>query len=293
MLYWTWNGKIILPFFEEKDNNSNNNNNNYNNSNIKCKTQLSLKFLFAHGSNINTIFNVGFAKNETLFNMIGQNDSMTDSQQLKMLIEYKFDFKKLINVYDSIKHETGLLILCKYSHSYANVKLFIQHCAGLGGIGINIMQCDITGRNALHRSAIADINTFIFLLNTLYFSNTNDKNDTINGINALQKQDSSGNTIAHTVATNSSPNCVNVFKLLQKYNFNFNIYNHYGRLPIHCACFSNCTELLSFIIKEKIYNEDINCQTQNARNTPENGNTPLYVGTVLMLWNYYANKQMY
>ena len=87
----------------------------------------SLKLLFDNGADINKIFDVGCAKNETLFNMIGQIHNMTDTEQLKMLIEYKFDFKKLINIFDSNKNETGSLVLCKYNHSYSNVKLLIQH----------------------------------------------------------------------------------------------------------------------------------------------------------------------
>ena len=105
-----------------------------------------------------------------------------------MLIEYKFDFKKLINIFDSIKNETGLLVLCKYNHGYSNVKLLIQHCANLKDISSNIMQCDTIGRNALNRSAISDIITLAFLLQNLYFPNVNDLQSTEYGVQAFKNK---------------------------------------------------------------------------------------------------------
>ena len=82
--------------------------------------------------------------------------------------------------------------------------------------------------------------------------------------------------------TNAS---ADAFKLLKKYNFNFIICNHYCKLPIHCACFSNDIKLLKWMINNSIFikvDSGINCQTKHARNTPENGTTTLYIA---VYWN--------
>ena len=76
-----------------------------------------------------------------------------------------------------------------------------------------------------------------------------------------------GNSIAHIRHPTAD-----TFKLLQKYNFDFNIYNHSGMLPIHSACFRNSYQILSWMIDEKIF--DINCKTKYAKR--DNGKTPLH-----------------
>ena len=251
-LYWIWNGEIVLPFYEHED---------------RCEATLkSLKYLFDNGSNINTIFRTKYVKNQTLFSMIRQNKNMGSRRSLQLLIEYKFDFKNLANVYDNVKHKSGLIQLCTYSPSYEDVKMVFDHCNTFAKCKIDITHCDLKQWNALFYAAMFDSNTFKYLLSNL----------DANVQSALNQKDILGSTIAHNVAFNPSPQIVDTFKLLQKYNFNFNVYNNYGRLPIHYACIKNCASLLSWMIDENIFDHDINCKTKYARNKNDNGFTPLY-----------------
>ena len=116
------------------------------------------------------------------------------------------------------------------------------------------MPCETIGRFAIHRSAVSDINTLAFLLQNLYFPNMNDLQSNEYGMEALQKKDTSRNTVAPNPNVNGNGNGMNTnvsvdaFKLLKKYNFNFNIHNQYGKLPINCACFSNNIKLLKWMI---------------------------------------------
>ena len=137
-MYWIWNCKIILPFYKNEDPDD--------------ATKKSLIYLFDNGSNINKIFNNvqnKFVKNETLFNMIIQNKNMNAKQQIQLLIDYKFDFVKLINVYDNIKQQNGLILFSTYLNCYAEIKLLIDHCKTLNKCNIDIKHSDIFGNNAL------------------------------------------------------------------------------------------------------------------------------------------------
>ena len=49
-----------------------------------------------------------------LFNMIDWNKNMRRNQKIKMLIDFNFDFDKLFNMYDNVKHNSGLLLTCKH-----------------------------------------------------------------------------------------------------------------------------------------------------------------------------------
>ena len=127
MLYWVWNCKLILPFYKNEDRNNG--------------TRLSLIYLFENGSNINCIFNhVGneFVKNETLFNMIKQNINMDRLQSVQILIDYKFDFGKLVNVYDNIKQQNGLLLCAVHKDCYNVIKLLIDHFKTLEECNVDI-----------------------------------------------------------------------------------------------------------------------------------------------------------
>ena len=88
----------------------------------KCnKIITGILILFKNGSNINAIFNnIGneYLKNGTLFNMIKQNESMINKTIIELLIEYKFDFAKLFNMYDNIKQENGLILCASYDICY-------------------------------------------------------------------------------------------------------------------------------------------------------------------------------
>ena len=259
LLHWVWNGKIILSLYKDDDD----------------ATKLSLEYLFDNGSDINTIFNTKYVKNQTLFNMITQNKTMTDADKLKILIDYKFKFEKLINVCDNVKHKNGLLQLCSYSSgSYNLVKMLFDHCNTIKNCKIDITHCDVKKQNALFYSAINDINTLKHLLSNKCFPN-HDEMDDKNIQIALKQTNVYGNTIAHVAVTNATPHIVDTFKLLKKYNFNFNIYDHYGYLPIHIACINNCVSLLSWMIDATVF--DINCKTKYARNKNQNGFSTLFL----------------
>ena len=238
---------------------------------------MSLRYLFDNGSNVNARFNTKYVKNQTLFNMIKQNKNVNPIDSLQLLMDYKFDFEKLINVYDNVKQENGLMKLCSYSPNYEIVKMLFDHCKTLKKCKIDISHCDINKQNVLFYASQSDINTFKHLLTNINrcFPN-HDEMDNKNIETALNQKDIYGGTVAHHAAYNPSPHIVNTFKLLQEYNFNFNIYNNYGRLPIHIACMRNCVSLLSWMIDENILNNDINCQTKYAKNKNDNGFTPLY-----------------
>ena len=263
MLYWIWNRRIVLPF--------------YKNENSWDATKLSLIYLFEDGSNINTIFNyVGnpFVKNETLFNIMtrAQNSTM---QQLQLLIDYKFDFEKLINIYDNIKLTNGLIQLTTEHNCYSSIKLLLDHCKTLKQCNIDITHCDINGQNALFHAALRDVKSLSYLLSNICFPNHDINNK--NGQIALNQTNKSGSTIAHIAANNPTPHSVETFKLLKKYNFNFNIIDSYGKLPIHYICRQNNHLLLSWMIDEEnsIGKDMINCETKQSRNKSLNGITPL------------------
>ena len=263
LLYCTWNGKIILPFYSNENDLSN-------------ATKLSLIYLFKNESNINTIFNTKYVKNQTLFNMIMQNTNMGTTNSLKLLIDYKFDFQRLINVYDNVKHTNGLLQLCNRTGSYKHVKMLFDHCNNLQKCKIDITHCDIKKQNALFYAAMGDINTFKYFLSNKCFPN-HDQIDDKNVQTSLKQKNINGSTVAHRAAMKPKPDIVNTFKLLQKKNFNFNVYDNYGQLPIHVACSNNCFSLLSWMIDEEIFDGDINCKTKYSRNESWNGRTPLHI----------------
>ena len=89
---------------------------------------LSLRYLFDNGANINKIFNFKFIKNQTLFNMIMQHTNKDPRDAIHILIDYKFDFENLFNVTDNVKNKNGLVLICGYVYSYPSVKLLIDHC---------------------------------------------------------------------------------------------------------------------------------------------------------------------
>ena len=260
-MYWIWSGSVILPFYKHEDRASE-------------RTKLSLEYLFSNGSDINTIFNTKYVKNQTLFNMITQNKNMHPTNTLKLLIDYKFDFETLINVYDNVKHENGLLQLCSGSPNYEKVKMLFDHCKTLEKCKIDITHCDIKKQNALFHAAMNDINTLKYLLSNKCFPN-HDEIDDKNILIALKQQNFEGSTLAHRAAFNPSPYVVDTFKLLKKYNFNFNVYDYHGQLPIHIACVKNCSSLLSWMIDEKVFDNDINCKTNYSPREKKNGITPL------------------
>ena len=85
--------------------------------------------MFKNGSKINTIFDgIGckYVKNQTLFNMIKENTNMNNPTILKLLIEYKFDFETLANIYDNIKQHSGFIQLATCHFSYSSIKLLIK-----------------------------------------------------------------------------------------------------------------------------------------------------------------------
>ena len=167
-----------------------------------------------------------------------RSNNVISNDKLQMLIEYKFDFEKLMNVYDNAKYTNGLINLCIWVPSY-------DHCKTFTKCTFDITHCDITRRNALFWAAATDINTFKYLLSNKYFSNDDEM-------------------------------IVDTFKLLKQHKFNFDVYHYYGRLPIHNACIENCFSLLSWMIDENIFDIDINCKTKYSRNVDNyNGDTPL------------------
>ena len=144
----------------------------------------------------------------------------------------------------------------------------LKHCF------IDITHCDVNGQNILFHASVSDIESLSFLLSNVCFPNGDSKDKT--GQVALNQKDKYGRTIAHEAAITPRPQTVDTFKLLKKYNFNFNIYDFYGRLPIHYACTSNNHLLLSWMIKkDRFENNIINCKTHYAKNKQENGITPL------------------
>ena len=205
--------------------------------------------------------------------MIGQNNNINKKDALQMLIDYQFDFAQLVNVHDNVSHRSGLIKLCRYSPNYEFVKMLFDHCKALKQCKIDITHCDIKRRNAFFYAAMTDINTMKYFL-----SNRNEVGDKNNDVLfGLNQTDLYGRTVAHHTARNPPPHIVETFKLLNKCNFNFNVYDNYGRLPIHCTCIQNCTSLLSWMINENVFDNDINCKTKYARNTTDNGFTPLYL----------------
>ena len=259
MLYWIWNGKIILPLYKNKGR--------------REATKLSLEYLFSNKANIDTIFNTKYVKNQTLFNMIKQNKKMTDKDKLQMLIDYGFNFEKLVNVYDNVRNENGLIQLSRYAPNYEEVKMLFDHCNSLKQCKIDITHCDLKKWHALLYAATSDSNTLKYLLSN--FDQTNDDHMNAVQIALNQKDNGTGSTVAHNAAYNASPFMVDAFKLLHKYNLNFKIYNNHGRLAIHYACISNCVSLLSWMIDENVFDNDINCETRYARDPKDNGKTSL------------------
>ena len=266
LLYWIWNCKVVLPFCKSRDR--------------KNATRLSLIYVFENGSNINAVFNsIGckYVKHETLLNMIAQNKNMNQEEQIELLIKYKFDFGKLINVYDNIKQWNGLMALTTFNNSYSSIKLLFDHCKTQKQCNIDITHCDNKGKNALFLTSTTDMKSFSYLLGNVCFPNDDIKNK--DGQIAMNEKDKYGATIAHHAANDPTPFTVDIFKLLKKYNFNFNIYDYYGRLPIHVACTRNNHLLLAWMIDHhdnNVFDDDIiNVKTNNAINTKHNGNTPL------------------
>ena len=119
------------------------------------------------------------------------------------------------------------------------------------------------------------ISTFKYFLSNKCFPN-HDQIDDKNVQTSLKQKNINGSTVAHRAAMKPKPDIVNTFKLLQKKNFNFNVYDNYGQLPIHVACSNNCFSLLSWMIDEEIFDGDINCKTKYSKNASWNGRTPLY-----------------
>ena len=218
--------------------------------------------------------------------MISQNKNMSNEDALQMLIDYKFDFEKLINIFDNIVHRNGLMQTVRISPNYRLVKMLFDHCKILSKCKIDIMQCDIRRRNALFYAAINDIDTFRYFLSNKFFPN-HDEMDDKNIQIALTQKDIHGNTLAHWLAYNpKTPHIVDAFKLLKRYNFNFNVYNNYGELPIHIACKENCSLLLSWMIDDNVFDNDIiNSKTKYSRNEKMNGQTPLHIAV-----KYYGDE---
>ena len=247
-------------------------------------TKLSLEFLFKNGSNINAIFNnIGnrYVKNETLFNMIKQNTNMPIWSVIKLLIEYEFDFKKLFNEYDNIKRQNGLILCTICPNCFYDVKLLIDHCKTQQECNIDITHFDVSGSNALFWAVIKDLEAFSYLLSNVCFPNGNVNNE--QGEMTLNLQNNRGMTVTHFAARETrqeGQHIVDRFKLLKKYNAKFNIYDYIGKLPIHDACEYNNHVLLSWMIDENIYNNDINCKTKNAKNAQRNDKTPLFIAIV-------------
>ena len=137
----------------------------YKNKNSFDATRLSLIFLFKNGANINKIFNnVGnkFVQHETVFNMIAQNNNMGPITKVHLLIDYKFDFMRLSNIYDNIKYQNGLILLSTHFNSHSCIKLLTDHCKTLGKSCIDIKHCDITGENVLFYAARNDIESLSY-----------------------------------------------------------------------------------------------------------------------------------
>ena len=211
LLYWVWNRQIILPF--------------YKGINKDKARNLSLRYLFDNGANINKVFNFKFIKNQTLFNMIMQNNRNKDPfDAIQILIDYKFDFENLFNIRDNAKNVNGLVLICGHIYSYPSVKLLIDHCKKLATCDIDITNCDIDGRNALHWAALSDVSTFEYLLSNLCFANNDIHNK--NGRIALNQQDVDGMTIAHYAADNLLLETLYSLTLMERYNLDFNIHDN-------------------------------------------------------------------
>ena len=245
----------------------------------KCnKIITGILILFKNGSNINAIFNnIGneYVKNETLFNMIKQNTNMINKTIIELLIEYKFDFAKLFNMYDNIKQENGLILCASHEYCYDTIKLLIDHCKTQQECNIDIRHFDSLGWNPLFCTVVADIKAFSYLLSNVSFPN-GDVNNEQRQI-ALNLQNHEGQTVAHYAAYIVCKHSVDTSKLLHKHHAKFNIYDFFGRLPIHYACKSNNHLLLSWMIDENIYENDINCKTKFAKNAQKyNDWTPLF-----------------
>ena len=239
MLYCTWNSKIVLPIFYD----------------CKEERKLALKYSFKNGSNIDTIFNTKYVQKQTLFKMINQNKNMSTKDGLQLLIDCKFDFKKLVNAYDNVAHRNGLIQLCIYSPNYDLVEMLFNHRKTLSKCKIDTTHRDSTRTNALFYASQNDINTFKYLLLNQCFAH-HDEIDDKNIQIASNAKDIYGDIVAHNAAENqrSEMYIVDICKLLQKYNFYFNTYDNSDRLPIHFACIANCVSLLSWMIDENIFN---------------------------------------
>ena len=197
------------------------------------------------------------------------NANMNNNVIIEMLIKYKYDFKKLVNVGNNVRYQTPLMILCRYPNSLEPTKQLMQHCQSF----IDITQCNVHGENALFYAALSDFDTFSYLLCNVCFPDADTSNKI--GQMALNQKDIFGNTVAAIAVKFAMPHSIDTLKLLRKLNFNFNIYDNYGKLVIHNACTSNQHLILSWMIDENIFDNNINCLTKYAKDKKNNGFTPL------------------
>ena len=126
---------------------------------------------------------------------------------------------------------------------------------------IDITNCDIDGRNALHWAARNDVSTFEYLLSNVCFPNNDMSNK--NGHIALNQQDVDGMTIAHYAADNLLPQTLYALELMEKYNLNFNIYdNNNGDLSIDK---NGHTALNYAVINQNVECVDMLCKQPNIK----------------------------
>ena len=71
--------------------------------------------------------------------MINQNKNMSTKVSLQLLLDYKFDFEKLVNVYDNVTYRNGLI-----QSNYDLVKMLFNHCKTLSNCKIDITHRDTT-----------------------------------------------------------------------------------------------------------------------------------------------------
>ena len=191
-----------------------------------------------------------------------QNTNMNASAQIQLLIDYKFNFQDLINVYDNIKHQNGLILLLTRTNCYPEIELLIDHCKSLSEYSHVMKHRDTRGKNSLFYAAKNDSRALSHILSIFSFSDAS---------RVLKNEDNRGHTVPHDVANNPRPNNIDTLKLLKMYSVKFNTKNKFGQLPIHIACIRNNHSVLSWMIDQRIVDKDIiNIQTKNMQ-------TPLWI----------------
>ena len=262
LLYWIWNGKIVLPFASGV---------------ISIfQSYSSLQFVCnANKDDINCIFNIKseIVKNQTLLNMI-DDTPIPRFFVMKFLASSQFDFAQLGKLASDL---TGTTPLMKFAGGDLRcLKIYIDI---MNECNTPINQRDLLTINeqwktALHYAVTTrNFELCYYFITRLYVPlNLDSNHDSIDesiklSVAAINAMDKDGNTAIHIVCScwsMVSVESLRIIKLLSKYGCDFNIYNNNGRLPIHIAAGKkNCCLLLSII--DNGLCDDINVRTKNKR----------------------------